>query len=106
MADAIEVFRYEPPPGFVDPATCAHEDTVPVFAYSLGKAIEDLEVGDEVAILNDARPVAHLCRDCDAQLEPGWGCVDCEWESYAQRRMCDPKATIQHVLVRPCKEHA
>lgn len=76
----------------VDPAVCPHDDTVPV-------DVRDHTTGGTVT-------VARICRDCLAQLEAGWGCPACEWETYEERRLCDYLATVHHVLVRPCKEHA
>lgn len=75
------------------PLPCTHADHVPV---------ESL-VDDQVTV------VARLCLDCDAQLHAGWGCPACEWQQFAKpRRLCDPinRIDLEHVLVRPCREHA
>lgn len=75
-----------------DPA-CAHDDHVPV----------ETLIDDQVTV------VARLCLGCDTQLHPGWGCPACEWDQFAKpRRLCEPLNSIdlEHVLVRPCREHA
>lgn len=75
-----------------DPTTCQHETTVPV-------DVRDHDTGGTIT-------VARVCTSCLAQLEPGWGCPACEWQSIETRRLCDPHTRTQHALVRPCKEHA
>ena len=75
-----------------DPAACVHDDTVPVDT-------RDPDTGDTTT-------VARLCVDCSAQLAAGWGCPDCDWQSWEDRRLCDPAPTVHHYLARPCKEHA
>jgi hypothetical protein len=76
----------------ITPEQCLHPTSEPV-------DVRDHTTGGTLA-------VARICVDCLAQLEPGWGCEDCEWTSYETRAMCEPMPTIVHVLVRPCKEHA
>lgn len=75
-----------------DPATCDHEDTVPV-------DVRDHTTGGTVT-------VARICRDCLVQLEAGWRCPSCDWDTWEEQRLCDPRPTVHHVLVRPCKDHA
>ena len=103
MSDAIENFVYVPPAGFVDPASCDHEHTDPVYAYLRGPVVQ---VGDTVQIANGGRPVARICVNCSSALSAGWGCADCEWQTVELRRLCEIVPTVEHVLVRPCKEHA
>lgn len=76
-----------------DPTNCPHRSTVSV-------DVRDHDTGG-------TRTVARICTKCLAQLEPRWGCTDCEWESFkAPRRLCDPHTRTQHTLIHPCEEHA
>lgn len=76
----------------VDPKYCPHEETEPV-------EVRDRTTGGTTV-------VARICRGCLAQLEAGWGCPACEWDTYEERMLCEPRPTVHHVLIRPCKEHA
>jgi hypothetical protein len=77
----------------IDQAVCQHESTEPV-------DVRSHETGGTVT-------VARICRDCLVQLEAGWGCGACEWlEVEPPRRLCQTTVSVEHVLVRPCKEHA
>lgn len=103
MSDAIETITYTPPAGWVDPTSCDHVHTEPVYAYLHGP---NVDVGDQVLVANGGRPVARICVDCLAHLEAGWGCSDCEWHRYELRRLCSTTPDVHHALIRPCKEHA
>lgn len=81
---------------------CVHADTVPVYGYVHPNPPK---VGDPVALLNRGRPLAHLCLACDQQLPANWGCPDCCWETYEDRRLCDPEPDITFFCTRRCTTH-
>jgi hypothetical protein len=75
----------------IAPELCDHESTQPV-------DVRDYTTGGTIT-------VARICVDCLAQLEPGWGCPACDWDTFEDRRFCEVRPTVHHVLIRPCKEH-